>query len=225
MDCTVLSWIYVTINADLQQQVMLQEPSARVAWKALDDEFLGQRESRALLLSAEFRNFKQGALNITDYCRRLETMASALAEFGDPVGDRTLVMTLIRGLNGTFRHMMSHLKLQRPFPTFNEARNLLLLEEVDLKDAAANDPPPAALYTSGGGAPQQPSGGQSGGGQGRAPSGGGNDRQRNNNRRRGKNKNVNGGGGHGGHGGPSAGAGGSAKRPSAWTSTTAEPHP
>ncbi|XP_072147940.1 uncharacterized protein [Setaria viridis] len=215
MDCTVLSWIYVTITADLQQQVMLKEPSARVAWLALDDEFLGQRESRALLLSAEFRNFKQGALNITDYCRRLETMASALAEFGDPVSDRTLVMTLIRSLNGTFRHMMSHLKLQRPFPTFNEARNLLLLEEVDLKDAAAEDPPPpAALYTSGGGAPQHPSSGQSGGGQGRAPSGGGNAGQRNNNRRRGKNKNNgNGGGSNGSPGGPGAGAGGSGGGP------------
>jgi hypothetical protein len=214
MDCTVLSWIYVTINADLQQQVMLKEPSARVAWLALDDEFLGQRESRVLLLSAEFRNFKQGALNITDYCRRLETMASALAEFGDPVGDRTLVMTLIRGLNGTFRHMMSHLKLQHPFPTFNEARNLLLLEEVDLKDAAVDDTsPPAALYTSGGGTPQHPSSGQSGGVQGRAPSGGTNDGQRNN-RRRGKNKNNgNGGGSNGGPSGPSAGAVGSGGGP------------
>jgi hypothetical protein len=211
MDCTVLSWIYVTINADLQQQVMLKEPSARVAWLTLDDEFLGQRESRTLLLSAEFCNFKQGALNITDYCRRLETMASALAEFGDPVGDRTLVMTLFRGLNGTFRHMMSLLKLQRPFPTFNEARNLLLLEEVDLKDGAADDPPPpAALYTSGGGAPQHPSGGHSGGGQGRAPSGGANDGQRTNNRRRGKNKNN---GNGGGSNGADAGAGGSGGGP------------
>jgi hypothetical protein len=77
MDCTVLSWIHGTINADLQQQVMLKEPSARVAWVVLDNEFLGQRESRALLLSSEFRQFKQGALNITDYCRRLEMMASA----------------------------------------------------------------------------------------------------------------------------------------------------
>jgi hypothetical protein len=77
MDCTVLSWIHGTINADLQQQVMLNEPSARVAWVVLDNEFLGQRESRALLLSSEFRQFKQGALNITDYCRRLEMMASA----------------------------------------------------------------------------------------------------------------------------------------------------
>jgi hypothetical protein len=154
MECTVMSWIYNTISPDLQQQVLLKELRARVAWLVLDDEFLGQRESRALLLSAEFRNFRQGALNITDYCRRLETMASSLAEFGDPVGDRTLVMTLIRGLNGTFRHMMSHLKLQRPFPMFNQARNLLLLEEVDLKDAAADDaaPPAAALYASGGGA-------------------------------------------------------------------------
>jgi hypothetical protein len=73
----VLSWIHGTINADLQQQVMLKEPSARVAWVVLDNEFLGQRESRALLLSSEFRQFKQGALNITDYCRRLEMMASA----------------------------------------------------------------------------------------------------------------------------------------------------
>jgi hypothetical protein len=87
MDCTVLSWIYGTINADLQQQVMLKDPSARAAWIVLDNEFLGQRESRALVLSVEFCQFKQGALNITDYCRRLETMASALDEFGDPVSD------------------------------------------------------------------------------------------------------------------------------------------
>ena len=58
---------------------MLREPNARVSWSVLDNEFLGQRESRALLLSAEFRTFKQGARSITDYCRRLETMASALA--------------------------------------------------------------------------------------------------------------------------------------------------
>jgi len=32
MDCTVLSWIYGTIKDDLQQQVMLKEPTARAAW-------------------------------------------------------------------------------------------------------------------------------------------------------------------------------------------------
>jgi hypothetical protein len=58
MDCTVLSWIYGTIKDDLQQQVLLKEPTARATWLTLDNEFLGQRESRALLLSAEFRQFK-----------------------------------------------------------------------------------------------------------------------------------------------------------------------
>jgi hypothetical protein len=85
-------------------------------------------------MEAEFRSFKQGALSVTDYCRRLETMAASLMEFGDPIGDRQLVLTLLRGLNAKFRHMVSNLKMQRPFPTFAEARTLLLLEEIDIHD-------------------------------------------------------------------------------------------
>ena len=95
MNCTILTWIYGMINADLQQSTMLKNPNARVAWLHLEDEFLGQRESRALLLSTEFRTAKQGSSSITDFCRRLETMAATLRNFGDPVGDRTLVLTLL----------------------------------------------------------------------------------------------------------------------------------
>lgn len=131
MDCTVLTWIYGTVSNDLQQSLMLRQSSTRGAWCHLEDEFLGQRESRALLLETQFRNFRQGSLNITDYCRRLESMATSLAEFGDPIGDRQMVLTLLRGLNGQFRHMVSILKLHRPFPTFAEARTHLLLEEIE----------------------------------------------------------------------------------------------
>lgn len=143
MNCTVLTWIYGTINNQLQQSVMLRNPNARVAWTFLENEFLGQTESRALLLSAEFHTAKQGSLSITDFCRRLETMAATLGEFGDPISDRTLVLTLLRGLNGKFRHMVSNLKMQRPFPTFEDARTLLLLEEIDIDDVAADATPPA----------------------------------------------------------------------------------
>jgi hypothetical protein len=94
---------------------MLQDPTARTAWQYLEDEFLGQRESRALLLEAEFRSFKQGDLSITDYSRRLETMAAALKESADPVGDKQLVLTFLRGLSAKFRHMVPTLKTQRPF--------------------------------------------------------------------------------------------------------------
>ena len=40
MDCTVLTWIYGTINADLQQSTMLKNPNAHIAWLHLEDEFL-----------------------------------------------------------------------------------------------------------------------------------------------------------------------------------------
>jgi hypothetical protein len=134
MDCTVLTWIYSTINADLQQSTMLKNPNARVAWLHLEDEFLGQRESRALLLSAESRTAKQGSSCITDFCRRLEMMVATLHDFGDPVGDRTLVLMLLRGLSGKFRPMVTNIKLWQLFPTFAEARTLLLLEEIGLDD-------------------------------------------------------------------------------------------
>ncbi|XP_040377929.1 uncharacterized protein LOC121055704 [Oryza brachyantha] len=153
-DCVVLSWIFATVSSDLQQSLMLRQRRAREAWCYLEDEFLGQKESRAILLETQFRNLRQDSMTITDYCRKLETMAASLAEFGDPIGDRQLVFTLLRGLSGKFRHMVSILKLQRPFPSFAEARTHLLLEEIDI-DARPPSPPAALIASS----PTPPAGG------------------------------------------------------------------
>ena len=149
----MLTWIYCTIHADLQQSTMNRKPNVRGAWIYLENEFLGQRESRALLLSAEFRMAKQGSASITDFCHRLETMAATLSDFGDLIGDRTLVLTLLCGLNGKFQPMVSNLKMRKPFPTFEEAHTLLLLEEIDIDDIAASeaigalDPPASSATT------------------------------------------------------------------------------
>jgi hypothetical protein len=151
---------------------MNRKPNARGAWVYLENEFLGQRESRALLLSAEFRTAKQGAASITDFCRHLETMAATLSDYGDPIGDRTMVFTLLRGLNGKFRPMVSNLKIRQPFPTFEEARTLLLLEEIDINDlaageaAGASDPPPSSTTTALAAAPRAPGNHGQGGGHG-----------------------------------------------------------
>lgn len=155
MDCTVLTWIYGTINSDLQQSVMLRNPNERVAWTFLESEFLGQHEWRALLPSAEFRTNKQGPLSITDFCRSLETMASGIFEFSDPIGDCTLALTLLRGLRGKFCHMVSNMKMQRPFPTFEDARTLLL-EKIDINAAATDATPlsPPAFITAPNAAPR-----------------------------------------------------------------------
>jgi hypothetical protein len=145
-NCVVLTWIYGTISNDLQQSLMLRQFSARGAWCYLEDEFLGQKESRALLPETQFRNFCQGSLNITDYCRCLESMATSLTEFGDPIGDRQMVLMLLRGLNGQFRHMVSILKMHRPFLTFSEAWTHLRLEEMEI-EARPPSPPSALVAT------------------------------------------------------------------------------
>ncbi|XP_072150639.1 uncharacterized protein [Setaria viridis] len=146
VDCVVLTWIYNTISSDLQQSLMIRPRPAREAWCYLENEFLGQKESRALLLETQFRNLRQDSMMITDFCRKLETMAASLAEFGDPIGDRQMVLTLLRGLSGKYRHMVSILKMHRSFPTFAEARTHLLLEEIDI-DARPPSPPSALVAT------------------------------------------------------------------------------
>ena len=54
MNCTILTCIYGSINGYLQQLLMLHNSTAYVSWIFFENKFLGQRESRALLLSAEF---------------------------------------------------------------------------------------------------------------------------------------------------------------------------
>lgn len=58
VDCVVLSWIFSTVSGDLQQSLMIRQRRAREAWCYLEDEFLGQKESRALLLETQFRNLR-----------------------------------------------------------------------------------------------------------------------------------------------------------------------
>ncbi|XP_066323677.1 uncharacterized protein [Miscanthus floridulus] len=157
---------------------MLRRPNTRGAWTYLEHEFLSQRESHALLLFAAFRTAMQGASMITDFCRRLETMAATLTEFGDPIGDRTLVLMLFHGLSGKFRPTVSNLKMCQPFPTIEEARTLLLLKEINLDDitAESNAPPvaPSAFVAAPNATPRTSTGGgHSGGtytGQGSQPS-------------------------------------------------------
>ena len=102
--------------------------SARDAWLAVETQFLGNRETCALYLDAEFRGFSQGDLSITDYCRRLQRMASDLGALGEVVSDRTLVLNLIRGLNERFANIGLHLRRSQPFPSFLEGKEALRLE-------------------------------------------------------------------------------------------------
>ena len=94
---------------------MERDATACDVWLALETQFLGNWETRALHLDVQFRNFIQGDLSITDYCRRFKTMAVSLAALGEPVTDRMLVLNIIRGLNDRYSDIGRHLHRGRPF--------------------------------------------------------------------------------------------------------------
>jgi len=135
----------------------------------METQFLGNRETRALYLDAEFRGFSQGDLSITDYCRRLLRMATDLGALGEVISDRTLVLNLIRGLNERFANIGLHLRRSQPFPSFLEAKEALRLEELTFAHQAATPTALVATQTAapvpagGSGAPKGSGGSGSGG--------------------------------------------------------------
>ena len=145
MDCVVVSWLFNTISPDLLDVIYERDGiSARAAWLGIEQQFLNNRESRAMLLDAEFRTLSQGALSIDDYCRKMKGMADALADLGEPVHDRTLVLNILRGLNERFQFMAQFITRQKPFPSFADVRADLRLAELNM----APSTPPSAPVTS-----------------------------------------------------------------------------
>jgi hypothetical protein len=144
MELHVLSWLYGSISPELFEIVTIAEPTARGTWLALEEQFVGNRETRIVLVDTEFRTLCQGALSVSDYCRKMKTLADSLVELGEPISDRLLTINLLRGLNDRFTHLRSYLKRQRPFPSFVEVRSELLLEELSMGASTA----PSALVAS-----------------------------------------------------------------------------
>jgi len=119
MDSVVLSWLHGTITVELQDIIRDQADTARQAWLALEDQFLGNRDARALHLDAQFHLFSQGDLSVGEYCRQMKGLADSLRDLGEPVADRTLVLNLLRGLSPRYGHLKALIKRSVPFPTFH----------------------------------------------------------------------------------------------------------
>ena len=57
-------------------------------------------------------------------------MADALHYLGCPVSDRVLVLNVLRGLSSIYDHLKTWITRQRPFPSFLQVRDDLVLEEI-----------------------------------------------------------------------------------------------
>jgi hypothetical protein len=146
MDSIVLNWISNSISADLHQVVRERGCTARLLWLAIENQFLGNCEQRTLHLDATFRNFVQGDLSVSEYCRKFNTMTDGLANLGFPVEDRILILNIFRGLNQHFEHVGSIIRRYSPFPNFLKVQDDLLLEEIHM-DSTSPSAAPTALYT------------------------------------------------------------------------------
>ncbi|XP_073356773.1 uncharacterized protein [Aegilops tauschii subsp. strangulata] len=115
-----------------------RHPVARVTayhlWQQLEIFFRDNAAGRAVHIGAEFHATVQGDMSVAQYCRRLQQLASALADVGEPVTDRSLTLQLVRGLSRRFQTMATLLPMQQPFPTFVQARSRLLLEEINITE-------------------------------------------------------------------------------------------
>ena len=105
MDCVVKSWILGTLSDDPAKVISSQGSTTRDAWLDVESQFLGNQETCVMQLETRFRNFVQGDLSITDYCRRLKKMADDLGVLGEVISNRTLILNVICGLKDRYAHI------------------------------------------------------------------------------------------------------------------------
>lgn len=132
-DGLVKLWIYGTLTHPLFKSTFKVGGTARDIWLRIENQFRNNKEARAIQLDNDLRTKEIGDMTIHDYSQSLQAIADLLANVDAQLNDKTLVMYLLNGLNDKFDHIINVIKHHKPFPTFEEATNMLELEETRLK--------------------------------------------------------------------------------------------
>lgn len=82
-----------------------------------------------LQLQEQFYNVKKGASSITEYCHNLKHLADALADVDSDITELELVMQILRGLPPSYHSIVDVITNTKPFPSFLETKNMLLVHE------------------------------------------------------------------------------------------------
>lgn len=90
-------------------------------------------------------------MSITYYCHDIKHLANALANVDSEITELELVMKILRGLLSSYHSIVNVVKNTKPFPSFLEAKNMLLLRETreENDDQMLEQPHPTitALYS------------------------------------------------------------------------------
>ncbi|KAJ9544405.1 hypothetical protein OSB04_024112 [Centaurea solstitialis] len=152
IDSSIKSWFYSTCDANLLQIISSDDCTAKDLWDKLDEFFLNNKMSRMLQLQEQFRNTKKGTSSITDFCHNLKNLADALADCDSKIDEIELVMQILRQLPPSYHSIVDVITNTKPFPSFLEAKNMLLLHESREESVEPHTDTPltssAALYSS-----------------------------------------------------------------------------
>jgi hypothetical protein len=137
-DYSVLNHLHSGISEDVADMVLARDQTARQLWLALLELFSANKASKAIYLDNDFRQLVQGSSSIAEYCRRQKQLFDALADCDSPITNRALVLNTLRGLGPRFAAAATVISMTDPLPTFIRARSMLLMEEMQQGNAAAN---------------------------------------------------------------------------------------
>ena len=128
-DGLVKLWLYGTLSKDLFKSTFKTGGTSREIWLRLENFFRNNREARAIQLDHKLRNTEIGDMTIHSYCQELKSIADVLSNVDAPVNERALVTYLLNGLNAKYDNIINVIMHRQPFPSFEDARSMLLLEE------------------------------------------------------------------------------------------------
>lgn len=128
-DGLVKLWIYGTLSKDLFKSTFKTGGTSREIWLRLENFFRNNKEARAIQLDHKLHNTEIGALSIHSYCQELKSIADLLDNVDAAVSERTLVTYLLNRLNDKYDNINNVIMHRQPFPSFEEARSMLILEE------------------------------------------------------------------------------------------------
>ncbi|PWA57514.1 myb-like protein P [Artemisia annua] len=145
LDDLIKMWILGSLCDSLQEQVVSTPGYAKDLWDHLQGLFHDNKDARAINLDNELRSIKIGNMSINDYCTKIKSMADRLQNLGSPVNEKNLVIYAVNGLDSRFTTIVKIIRHQQPLPSFETARNMLLLEESTLNEQPGHN---AALDSS-----------------------------------------------------------------------------
>ncbi|XP_012827373.1 PREDICTED: uncharacterized protein LOC105948688 [Erythranthe guttata] len=161
--------------------VLSKTSTASDLWNAISSLFTDNKDYRAIQLEEKFKSLKKGALSIHDYCQIIKTTADSLADVGNPISDKQLVLQTLHGLPKNYGTVANLISFQNPLPTFLQTRSLLQMEETRISEPEQTA---AVFYASNANCPSNSCNSSRGGSSSRYQRGGGRS-----NRRGGRNTN------------------------------------